>query len=328
MLDAQAENVRDKEGEKTADAVNTLLQKKVKWTKQYYDYQIKNAKLEKDSAKEAELRAQKEKALRDIKVEKHQNRIDAAEAKYNLSQQRETNATDAKTKNKYEAESLKYLEIQYKHLIEIAKLEGDVTEQKRLQAEKQEKIAESYKKMYGNIKTEYENQTSLNDAQIATVQAQIATLEASGKSATKEIYNGMMKISSDTTQKLLKERAELEKAGKNFEYASDEWYNWQNDLLSIDQQLESSTQQLIEFQKAINELDLKKFSLIAAQLESANNQIDFLTSMLSHKDLTSQGAAGLTDEGLTTISLWMDKMENNKSFICVHLDAIEITILI
>ena len=120
-------------------------------------------------------------------------------------------------------------------MIKIAELEGDVTEQKRLQAEKQEKINESYQKMYDNIKTEYDNKTSLNDAQIATVQAEIATLEAAGKSATKAMYEGMMKITSDTKEKLLKELAELEEAGKNFEYGSSEWYAWQNDLEAIKQ---------------------------------------------------------------------------------------------
>jgi len=99
------------------------------------------------------------------------------------------------------------------------------------------------------------------------------------------MYEGMMKISSDTKEKLLKERAELEEAGKNFEYGSEEWYAWKNDLESIDQSLYSCTQQTIEFQKAVNELDFKKFSLIASQLDATKSHLDFLVDMLSHKDL-------------------------------------------
>ena len=253
--------------------------------------------------------------IREKNVERHQNRADSAEAKYNLYQQYEANAVDAKTKNKYEADSLNCLKKQYEHLIEIAKLEGNTTEEKRLQAEEQAKIAESYKTMYDNILTEYDNKTGINDAKIATVQAQIATLEAAGKNAAKEMYADMMESSSDTMEKLLKKRAELEKAGKHFEYESQEWYGLQNDLLSIDQQMESCTQQTMEWQKAINALDLKKYSIIADQIASANSQIDFLSDMLSHKKLTSKDAGGLTAEGLTSISLWFDKMENNKKTI-------------
>lgn len=252
---------------------------------------------------------------REKKAEQHQNRADEAEAKYNVKQQREANAATAKEKNKYEAASMKYLKTQYKHLIEIAKLEGDTTEQKRLQLELDEKIAESYKTRYDNIKTEYENKTGLNDAQIATVQAQIATLEAAGKSATKEIYEGMMKVSADTKEKLLKERAELEEAGKKFEYGSEEWYAWQNDLLAIGQQMESCTQNTIEFQKAINELDLKKFSLIAAQLDATQSHLDFLVNMLSHKDLVSKESGGFTDEGIAAISLRFSDMENKETIV-------------
>ncbi|RKI44303.1 hypothetical protein D7V86_03355 [bacterium D16-51] len=253
--------------------------------------------------------------IREKNVERHQNRADSAEARYNLYQQYEANAIDAKTKNKYEAESLNCLKKQYEHLIKIAELEGNTAEQKRLQAEEQAKIAESYKTMYDNIQAEYDNKTGINDAKIATIQAQIATLEAAGKNAAKEMYADMMESSSDTMKKLLKKRAELEKAGKRFEYYSPEWYGLQNDLLSIDQQIESCTQQTIEWQKALNALDLKKYSIIADQIASANSQIDFLTDILSHKKLTSKDAGGLTDEGLTSISLWIDKMENNKKTI-------------
>lgn len=275
-----------------------------------YNYSVdfvSEALLEKKTANE-----ENKTNIRDKKIEQHQNRADAAEAKYNVKQQREENAASANKKNKHEAASLKYLKIQYDHLIKIAKLEGDTTEQKRLQLEKQEKIAESYQKMYDNIKTEYENQTGLNDAEIATVQSQIATLEAVGKSATKEIYEGMMKVSADTKEKLLKERAELEEAGKKFEYGSEEWYAWQEDLLAIDQQMESCTQSTIEFQKAINELDLKKFSLMAAQLDATQSHLGFLQDMISHQDFVRKEAGGLTDAGLTSISLSFSDMENRK----------------
>ena len=258
---------------------------------------------------------QNETNMREKRIERAQIYADEAEAKYNLSQQYEANAVSAKDKNKYEAESLKYLDKQYGKLIKIAELEGDVTEQKRLQAEKQEKINESYQKMYDNIKTEYDNKTGLNDARITTVQSQIATLEAAGLSASKSMYEGMMKVSSDTKGKLLQERAELLEAGKNFRYGSEEWYQWQNDLLAIDQQIESCTQNTIEWQKKMNEFDFKKFSLFAAQLDATKSHLDFLVDMLSHKDLTSKESGGLTDEGFATISLRFSNIENHRKAI-------------
>ena len=337
----RAKKMRNKEGRKAKNAVSkvkglsekdkndikehikkgqeiphALLKKVKKYNKSAYrqlvEYNysvdfVAEALLEKKTANEENKTNRREK-----KIERHQNRADAAEAKYSLYQQLEENAADAKTKNKYEAQSMKYMENQYKHLIKIAGLEGDTTEQKRLQAELDAQIAESYKTMYDNIKTEYENKTGLNDAKIAAVQSQIATLEAAGKSATKEIYEGMMEVSADTKEKLLKKRAELEEAGKNFEYGSGEWYEWKNDLLAIDQEMESCTQSTIEFQKAINELNLKKFSLMAAQLDATQSHLGFLQDMLSHQDFVGKEAGGLTDAGLASMSLRFSDMENRK----------------
>ena len=314
-IDAQAEIARDSEGNKSAEATNNLLQEKIEYTKEYYKYQIKIAKLEGDSVKTAELQAQKEKEILDIKIQKQQNLADEAEAKYNLNQQYESNAVYAKDKNKYEAESLSYLKTQYNKLIKIAELEGDVTEQKRLQAELEELRKESYKKQYDNIKAEYDNIQGLNDAKIATAQANISTLEAAGKSISKSMYKTMMKINDGTKEKLLQERAELIEASKDFEYGSDEWYQAQNDLQTISQGLATCTQNTIEWQKAINDLDFKKFTLMAAQLDATKEHLDFLVEMLSHKDLTSKESGGLTDEGFATISLRFAGIENYKETI-------------
>ena len=246
---------------------------------------------------------QNETNIREKRIERAQNYADEAEAEYNLNQQYEANAASAKDKNKYEAKSLKYLDKQYAKLIKVAELEGDATEQKRLQAELEAKRKESYQTQYDNIKTEYDNKTGLNDSLISKAQAQIATLEAAGVTVSKEMYRTMMQISDGTKKRLLEEREELLEAGKDFKYGSAEWCAWQDDLLTIDQQLESCTQNTIEWQKKMNELDFKKFSLFAQQLDATGNHLNFLVDMLSHQDLTSKESGGLTDAGFATISL-------------------------
>jgi len=258
---------------------------------------------------------QNETNIREKRIERAQSYADEAEAEYNLNQQYEANAASAKDKNKYEAKSLKYLDKQYAKLIKVAELEGDATEQKRLQAELEAKRKESYQTQYDNIKTEYDNKTGLNDSLISKAQAQIATLEAAGVTVSKEMYRTMMQISDGTKKRLLEEREELLEAGKDFKYGSAEWCAWQDDLLTIDQQLESCTQNTIEWQKKMNELDFKKFSLFAQQLDATGNHLGFLVDMLSHQDLTSKESGGLTDAGFATISLRFSSIENYRQSI-------------
>lgn len=129
------------------------------------------------------------------------------------------------------------------------------------------------------------------------------------------MYQTMMQISGGTKKRLLEEREELLEAGKDFKYGSAEWCAWQDDLLAIDQQLESCTQNTIEWQKKMNELDFKKFSLFAQQLDATGNHLGFRVDMLSHQDLTSKESGGLTDAGFATISLRFSSIENYRQSI-------------
>ena len=65
----------------------------------------------------------------------------------------------------------------------------------------------------------------------------------------------------------------------------------------------------------MNELDFKKFSLFAQQLDATGNHLNFLVDMLSHQDLTSKESGGLTDAGFATISLRFSSIENYRQSI-------------
>ena len=82
-----------------ATTKNNLEQKKLKYVKQSYDYQIKIAKLEKDSLKVAQLRVEKEKALLEIKKEIRQNSLDQIDKDEALLDAQYKNATSTKSRN-------------------------------------------------------------------------------------------------------------------------------------------------------------------------------------------------------------------------------------
>lgn len=66
-----------KENEKTAESKNKLIDtEEITQVKASYDYQIKIAKLRKDSLKVQQLQAEKEKELLDLEIEQHQNLAD------------------------------------------------------------------------------------------------------------------------------------------------------------------------------------------------------------------------------------------------------------
>lgn len=292
----------------SAKQKNVQEEKKYKSTKKSYDNQIKIAKLEKDSVKVATLRAQKEKALLDIRVQEKQNLADEREATYNLNQQLETNAIGYKNKNLYETRSRDSLKEQYGYLIAIAKLQGNTTEQKRLEAELQEKTQSSYMQEVNNIKDDYNNRTSLNESDISTNQSMIEKLQAEGRRVSADFYTTNMDINTQKRQTLVEEMGKLQnQLGTLTPYSSD-WYSVKQDINDIAQNINTCDKNTVEWQQAINDLELSKFQLINSQLESTINHLDFLIEMIDEDDMFGKDSGNITSAGITALSLYIDKM--------------------
>ncbi|MCM1115893.1 MAG: hypothetical protein NC397_10410, partial [Clostridium sp.] len=247
---------------------------------------------------------------REDKIEQHQIKADDAEARYNLNQQLENNAVYAKDKNRYETLSRDNLKEQYAELVEIAKLNGDVTEEKRLQAELEEKLNESYKKEFDNIKAEYDNKTGRIDSEVGVTQAEISALEAQGKKVSTAFYDAMIKAEQDKKAELLAERNELEEKLSTLAVGSADWYDAKNTLDGISTALYECTQNTAEWQKTINELNMKPFENLLSNLQASESRIEFLINMLSHNELIDDDTGALTSDGLATLSLQLDEIAN------------------
>lgn len=309
LADARIEN------NTSAKAKNVQEEKKYKSTKKSYDYQIKIAKLEKDNVKVATLRAQKEKALLDIRVQEKQNLADENEATYNLNQQLETNAVGYKNKNLYETRSRESLKSQYSYLIEIAKLQGNITEQKRLEAELREKTQSSYMQEINNIKDDYNNRTSLNESDISTNQSKIEKLQAEGLRVSSDFYATNMAINANKRQTLVEEMSQLQSHLNTLTPYSSDWYSTVQDINTIAQNIDTCDKNTVEWQQAINDLELSKFQLINSQLESTINHLDFLIDMIDEDDMFGKDSGNITDAGITALSLYIDKMNETSESI-------------
>lgn len=300
-----------KKGKKIPDSLlnkvkhSTLLQR-------LNDY---NAKV--DAASDAEYtyelgNEQTDTAIRESETEKLQNHANDAEAEYNLNQQYENNANSAKDKNKYEADSRKNLKEQYKHLMAIAHLNHNFTEEKRLQAEQEAKIAESYKKEFDNIKTEYELKTGRIDSEIGVTQAEVSALEAQGKTIVAAFYDSMIKAEQSKKSELLAEKAELEKSLSNLTVGSADWYDAKNTLDGVSTALSECTQNTAEWQKTINELNMKPFQNAISYLQTEESHLEFLINMLSHEKLIDDDTGAFTSNGLAKMSLQFDEIANKE----------------
>lgn len=157
--DAQIENAF------TAKEKNKLEDKKIKSTQKSYDQQIKIAQLEKDSVKVATLRAEKEKAIRDIKIEQHQNLADEYQSTLDRYSAEKELATTASDKNNFIEQEKAATQALYAEKIAIAGLEGNISEQYQLQAELQKQLRDLQIEQHQNLADEYQSNLDMLSAQ-------------------------------------------------------------------------------------------------------------------------------------------------------------------
>lgn len=135
----------------------------------------------------------------------------------------------------------------------------------------------------------------------------ISQAEKQGFIVSKKYYEALVTNEKQNINALKQEQAELIKArdeavssGK-ITKQSEEWYNMCNEIDSVTQAIEEGSTALLEYARAMDEIDWSIFDLIQERISGVAEEADFLIELLSNKKLfddngklTSQGSATLT----------------------------------
>lgn len=154
-----------KENATTASTKNSFIEKEKESIETSYEYQVRIARLKRDSLEADRLLAEKEKELRDLAIEQHQNLADEHQGildQYNAEKELATKASEKN--NLIENEKAKTQEL-YAEKIEIAKLEGDISEQKQLQAELDKQLRDFSVEQHQNLADEYQAELDKSSAE-------------------------------------------------------------------------------------------------------------------------------------------------------------------
>lgn len=184
LVQAQKENAA------TAKTKNDLIHKESKHLEASYDYQIRIARLEKDSLKVAQLQAQKKKELRDLEIERHQNLSDEYQGELDYYSAQKENLKTADKKNSLIESEKSATQSLYNEKIAIAKLEGDSAEALQLQAELTKTLLDLDIEQHQNLADEH--QMTLDklgaEKELAVKAADKNSLIEQEKAVTSQIY--------------------------------------------------------------------------------------------------------------------------------------------
>lgn len=265
-------------GEKTAN--------KIQKYQDYYD-KAQSAKKNSQDAK---------KSITDTKVEKltrAQNYYDTLNA---MNQAYESTAKGL-SKNNYVQEQIEATKQSYNYQIKIAKAQGDYNKAKQLEQEKEKAILDLQRQKVENIKTFYDNQVGILDNDEKDIQNKIDLLEAQGNIVSKSYYSSM---SGFEKQKIADRQAELNKLNgelANVAPGSDDWYELQNDIQSVEDSINESQKAIVENTKAIGELIDAMYDEINAIAENLGSEFDFISG-LARGETSDSDTGRLTDTGL------------------------------
>lgn len=154
-----------KENATTAKDKNAFIEKEKESIETSYEYQIRIARLKKDSLEADRLIAEKAKEIRDLTIEHHQNLADEHQSVLDQYNAEKELATKASEKNGLiEREKAKTQEL-YTEKIAIAGLEGNISEQKQLQAELDKQLRDFSVEQHQNLADEYQAELDKSSAE-------------------------------------------------------------------------------------------------------------------------------------------------------------------
>ena len=236
------------------------------------------------------------KSITDAKIDKLTNAQNYYDTLNAMNQAYESTAKGL-SKNNYVQEQIEATKLSYAYQIKIAKAQGDYNKKKQLEQEKEKAILDLQRQKVENIKTFYDNQVGLLDNDKQDIQNQIDLIEARGDIVSKGYYNNLTNEDNAIIAKREAELKDLKSQLSTTDQGTDNWYALQNDIQSVENEINDHKKSVYENTKAIGELNDKMYEAIYAVSSNLNAELDTISS-LKRGEASDSDTGTLTDTGL------------------------------
>lgn len=159
---------------------------------------------------------------------------------------------------------------------------------------------------FNNLKEAFDFDTTILEHGMQKLQNKIDLLELKGQFANESYYNGMLEYTQAQLKALTNERAQLQAVLNNslYKQGTSEWNSMYSALMDIDEEIDSMTNNIIEYNNAIRNLNWETFEYLEESINRITDETDYLIDLLSHKDLYDSDTGNLTKYAEATIALY------------------------
>ena len=189
-------------------------------------------------------------------------------------------------------------------------------------------IASLAKQAFDNIVEEFDNKLSKNNNKIDRYEAYNSLLETDKGFESEELYGEIIKQNIEKLTIMEQERdalqAEFNKRVESgqLKVESPEWYDAINTIAEIDTEIVNLTTDNKDLQDSINEIRWDKFDLLIKQFQEVSDEAENLLDILEKSDSVDE-FGDWTDEGIASLGLYAQKMENAEKQAAHYADAIQ-----
>lgn len=182
--------------------------------------------------------------------------------------------------------------------------------------ELREEESKLYAQRFENIQTQYDGILQGYEHTEAMLNEYISQAEEKGYIVSKKYYQALVDNEKSNIAELKKEQADLIEArdeavasGTITRY-SEEWYNMCSEVDATTQAIEEGSTALLEYARAMEEIDWSIFDLIQERISAVSEEADFLIELMSNKKLFEDDGK-LTSQGLATVGLHASSYNTN-----------------
>ena len=174
--------------------------------------------------------------------------------------------------------------------------------------ELKESVRELYKEAFDNVVTLYDGMLSQIEHRRNMLEGYIDQTEAQGYIVSTKYYNALISNEQNNLSKLTKERNDLINAMNDaianggIEMYSEQWYDFQQEINSVNEAIQDANTSIIEFKNSIREIEWDIFDKIQDRISGITDEADFLVKVMSDEDMYDDKGV-VTKHGTATYGL-------------------------
>ena len=164
-------------------------------------------------------------------------------------------------------------------------------------------VRQARKDRFDKVQERYDNKAGLIEQRKNAVSNSLNIAEAKGRLIGEAYYTRQADAVKSDMQLKQEEAEKLAKKLSTIKFGSDEWYEAQDALNGVYESIQQDEQELVEFQKSINELKFDRFDELLNKLGDITDETDFLIDMLDSDNLFNSDTGIISQDGITAMGL-------------------------